>query len=215
MNPQITKQIAKVNGESVFTATLTITNEFGEIRVLAFVATKSHSAFESALVKMRDSLVLYGHSEPLVMYVDNPAADKAFCERIFPSLTKEVVPVEKYPTLRQFSCLDYDVLITTHSTIPEIDTACAHIVDDLDHTDLSAHLVVGFDAEWNVDMVTGGGPRPTSIVQIAYKQRVFIIQVNYHFGRVNSMSDMLYIDWPLQGQSSSLTAVIFVQSAYP
>ena len=68
-------------------------------------------------------------------------------------------------------------IITTHTTIPEIDAACSHIVDDLDSTNLSSHLVVGFDAEWNVDMVKGGGAKPTSIVQIAYNKPVFVLQV--------------------------------------
>jgi hypothetical protein len=51
----MTKQILKLNSEALFTAALTVTNEFGEIRVLAFVATKSHTQFKSALIKMRDS----------------------------------------------------------------------------------------------------------------------------------------------------------------
>ena len=141
------------------------------------MATKSHGAFESALVKMCKSLVCYGHPEPLIMYTNNPAADKAFCEHVLPSLTKDVVPVKKYPTLCQFSCSDYNAIITTHTTIPEIDAACSRIVDDLDSTNLSSHLVVGFDAEWNVDMVKGGGVKPTSIVHIAYNKQVFILQV--------------------------------------
>jgi hypothetical protein len=36
-----------INGESVFQATLTMTNEFAEAHVLAFVATASHSEYES------------------------------------------------------------------------------------------------------------------------------------------------------------------------
>lgn len=51
----MTKQILKLNSEALFMAVLTVTNEFGEIRVLAFVATKSHTQFKPALIKMRDS----------------------------------------------------------------------------------------------------------------------------------------------------------------
>lgn len=45
-------------------------------------------------------------------------------------------------------------------------------MDDLDTSD--APLETGFDAEWNV---TAGGPQPTSVVQIAYKSRIYIFQV--------------------------------------
>src|SRR2546421_8768622 len=91
---KITKQIVKFNGETVFSATLTVTNEFGEVRILAFVATKSHAQFESALVKMKESLTLYGHKQPRIFYTDNPAADKNFLEGLFPSLTENVVAME-------------------------------------------------------------------------------------------------------------------------
>ena len=77
---------------------MTVTNEFGEVHILAFVATKSHSEFESALLKMCDSLKRYGHLQLKVFYTDNPTADKHFLESVFSSLSEDVVPVEKYPT---------------------------------------------------------------------------------------------------------------------
>ncbi|KAF7971123.1 hypothetical protein HWV62_21994, partial [Athelia sp. TMB] len=156
---KITKQIAKVNGEPVFTAALTVTNEYGEIRVLAFVATKAHSEFEAALEKMRDSLTLYGNPQPLIFYTDNPAADKHFLEAVFPSLTKEIVPIQKYPALDTFK-LSPDTLVTVHDSIAGISS---------------------LDAEFNVIMTRtrgmGGGPQPTSILQVAYKNRVDIFQI--------------------------------------
>ncbi|KAJ7863662.1 hypothetical protein B0H13DRAFT_2354087 [Mycena leptocephala] len=64
---KLAKHIAKVNGEQIFIALLTITNEKGEIRVCNLVATKSHSQFELALNRMRESLILYGHDQPTSM----------------------------------------------------------------------------------------------------------------------------------------------------
>ena len=174
---QITKQICKVNSEPLFTAALTVTNEFGEIRVLAFVATKSHSAFESALVKMQESLDLYGHSQPRVAFTDNPLADKPMLEAIFNSLKRGVVPVEKYPGLKPFTIPENDVVITVHNTPTSINGACDQITDDLDPSDENARLITGLDAEWNVNMTSGGGPEPTAVVQIAYKKRIYILQV--------------------------------------
>src|SRR5436190_23799881 len=68
---KITKQIVKLNGETVFSATLTVTNEFGEVRILAFVATKAHAQFESALLQMKASLEIFGHKQPQIFYTDN------------------------------------------------------------------------------------------------------------------------------------------------
>lgn len=93
----------KVDGEMIFCGALTVTNELGEARVLAFVATKSHAQLESALAKMRESLTMYGHSPPQVFYTDNVAADKNFLETIYPSLTNNVIPVEKYSNLLPFT----------------------------------------------------------------------------------------------------------------
>ena len=109
---QITKQICKVNSKPLFTVALTVTNEFGEIHVLAFVATKSHSTFESALVNM--------------------------LEAIFNSLKCGVVPVEKYPGLKPFTIPENDVVITVHNTPTSINGACDQITDDLDPSDENA-----------------------------------------------------------------------------
>lgn len=160
----------------MFTATLTVTNEIGEICILAFVATKAHAQYESALIKMRESLAMYGHSQPKVVYTDNPGADKQFLEQIFPSLHADVVPVEKYVTLRQFVRPD-DVDISVQSTASGIEAALAKITDDLNVDDETSQLVVGFDAEWNVDLTQRGASRPTSIIQIAYGKWIYIFQV--------------------------------------
>jgi hypothetical protein len=166
----------KVNGETVFSATLTVTNEFGEIRILAFVATKSHAQFESALLKMKASLEMYGHKQPQVFYTDNPAADKQFLEHIFPSLTENVIAVEKYHMLKP-AVLPDDVGISLQSSASGIEEALAKITDDLNMEDETSPLVVGFDAEWNVDFERRGSTKPTAVVQIAYGKWVHIFQV--------------------------------------
>ena len=51
---KITKHIVTINGVPVFIGLLTVTNEMGEIRVIALVATKAHAQFEIALVNMRE-----------------------------------------------------------------------------------------------------------------------------------------------------------------
>jgi hypothetical protein len=173
---KITKQIVKVNGETVFSATLTVTNEFGEVRVLAFVATKSHAQFESALLKMKASLDMYGHKQPQIFYTDNPTADKQFLEHVFPSLTENVIPVEKYPNLKPID-LPCDVQKSPQSSASGIQEAIAKITVDLNVENSTSQIVVGFDAEWNVDLGQSGNGRPTAIIQIAYQKWVHILQV--------------------------------------
>ncbi len=173
---KITKQIVKVNGETVFSATLTVTNEFGEVRVLAFVATKSHAQFESALLKMKASLEMFGHKQPQIFYTDNPVADKQFLENIFPSLTENVIPVEKYPTLKAIE-LPSDVHPLPQSSASGIQEAIAKIMVDLKVEDSTSQIVVGFDAEWNVDFGQTGNQRPTAVIQIAYEKWVHVLQV--------------------------------------
>ncbi|KAJ7744414.1 hypothetical protein B0H16DRAFT_1422543 [Mycena metata] len=144
-----TKQFIKINGESVFSATLTVTNDLGEIRVLAFVATSSHSEFEAALVKVEKNLTLYGLKQPEVIFTDNPHADKPFLQRIFPSLLQDVVPVETHPHLKPFPIPEnFDIRVSNSAAAME--EALAKITQDIDLNDETSKLVVGLDAEWNV-----------------------------------------------------------------
>ncbi|KAJ7664273.1 hypothetical protein B0H17DRAFT_952109, partial [Mycena rosella] len=178
-----TKQIMKVNGEAVFAATLTVTNQHGEVRVMAFVATTSHEEFKSALLKAKENLKLYGLAQPKVIFTDNPAADRPFLEQIFPSLTEDVIPVEKYLGMKQFLKLS-DVNIRTSSSAENIGDDIAKIFSDLNTNDETAKLVVGFDAEWNVDLTARGAPHPTAIIQVAYNKSVYIFQIGHFKGQL-------------------------------
>lgn len=171
---QVTKQIARVNGEQVFTALLTVTNEKGEIRICNFVATKSHSQFEIALTRMRNSLEQYGHKQPMLFYTDN-MADKQFLENSFPSLQFGVTPIEKYANLEP---LNITSSIVVFDSTESINNAVSTILDDVpvDH----GEIVVGFDSEWDVELSPQGFVRSvgnTAVIQIAYKKRVLILQV--------------------------------------
>jgi hypothetical protein len=177
-----TQQIMKVNGESVFQATLTLTNEFSEACVMAFVPTSSHSEFESALQKAKENLDQYGLLQPEVMFTDNPAADKQFLERVFPSLTKNVVPVEKNPAMEIFK-LPNDVTIRVSCDAAAIENEIAKITVDINLLDDSEKLVVGFNAEWNVD-TTSNMVQPTAIIQIAYKTWVNVFQIGHFNGKL-------------------------------
>lgn len=174
---QVTKHVAKVNGERIFTALLTVTNEYGEIRVCNLVATKSHSQFELSLREMAHSLDLYGHPQPALFFTDN-MADKAFLESSFPSLRNGIVPVEKHGNLEPF-VLPSDVQILPRAEEAAINAALSTIIDELPIESSDPDLILGFDCEWNVAISDVGRVErgEIAIVQIAYQKRVFILQV--------------------------------------
>ncbi|EKM74532.1 hypothetical protein AGABI1DRAFT_95562 [Agaricus bisporus var. burnettii JB137-S8] len=174
---EVTKQIARVDGEQVFTALLTVTNEKGEIRICNFVATKSHSQFETALTRMWRSLEQYGHSQPVLFYTDN-MANKQFLENSFPSLRNDVIPIEEYSHLQPL-VIPSEIRIMPMDTVQSINHAISTILDDVPVD--NGEIAVGFDLEWNVELSPQGFVRcagKTAVIQIAYKSRIYILQVS-------------------------------------
>ncbi|KAJ7201007.1 hypothetical protein GGX14DRAFT_658715 [Mycena pura] len=150
----------------------------GEIRICNLVATKSHSQFELALNRMRESLLRYSHDQPAVFYTDN-MADKPFLEHCFPSLLDAVVAVEKYPHLDALE-IPLNVKTQVLDTVSTIDAVMGSILFDLPADDSKEKLVVFVDSERNVETsaqgyVTGRGQTANS--QLAYKDHIYILQI--------------------------------------
>ena len=107
-------------------------------------------------------------------------SDKGFLERSFPSLRTGVIPVEKYGELKAY-CLPLSVKIAVKNEPSSINAA---IIDDVPSDDPDAQIIVGFDLEWNIEVSVGGRVHEcghTSIIQIAYKNQVYILQVSFFF----------------------------------
>ena len=175
----------RVGGEKPFTAIISLTNERNEIRVCNFVPTKSHSQFELALKDVRNSLTLYGHPQPSLFYTDN-MADKKFLEDCFPSLRHGVMPVEKHGHLEEL-VIPSSIAILVKNNPNAINDAMQTILDNVPQDEGS--IAIGFDSEWNVDVSAQG--RVTrrgrmAIIQIAYKNRIYILQVISHLITVES-----------------------------
>lgn len=174
---KITKHIVQINGTPAFAGLLTFSNEYTEAKEMALVATKAHAQFEGAMNDIRNSLDLYGLEQPYVVYTDN-IADKTFLEKCFPSLLKNVQPIDKFSKLRIFQLPEH---VTTHikSSIAQINVALATIQDDLSRLPDGQTIAVGFDSEWNVNKKgnrkTQAGK--TAIVSIAYKHQVYVLQI--------------------------------------
>ena len=176
---KITKHIVTINGVPVFIGLLTVTNEMGEIRVIALVATKAHAQFEIALVNMRESLKLYGLEAPELFYTDN-ISDKGFLEKCFPSLLKEVQPVDKYANYPLYSIPD-GVSIHVKSNASQFQVALACIHEKLSELDESDSVVIGFDTEWNVDRTSGNSRQgKTAVVAISFENHIFVLQISQY-----------------------------------
>lgn len=127
---------------------------------------------------MRESLQRYGHDQPQVFYTDN-MADKDFLERCFPSLREDVVAVEKYSHLEALE-IPATTSVIVMDEADKIDEAMRSIQHDLSDDEEDSKLILFIDSEWNVEMsahgyVTGRGA--TAILQIAYKDKIYILQV--------------------------------------
>ncbi|KAF5334096.1 hypothetical protein D9611_014996 [Ephemerocybe angulata] len=175
---KLTKQILRVGGQEALIGVHCITNEFSEIQACHLVTTKGHSQTELALKGVKESLERYGHEMPQVFFTDN-MADKGLLEEVFPSLTEDVVPADKYGHLDELQIPD-DVHVFVKETVRAIDLAIETILDDLD-LDGAGELVVGFDTEWNVETSPNGQVKrtgKTAIAQIAYKKQIYILQIS-------------------------------------
>jgi hypothetical protein len=145
---------------------LTVTNRSAQIRACDFVATKSHSQFELALNRMRESLELFGHCQPTAFYTDMPT-DRGFLEKYFPSLRENVFPVENMVILRSLSYLPHlNSTFFQKNTAQSINDAVRSILDDVPQD--SGTIVVGFDFNFQGKYAS---------VQLAYQNRVYHLQV--------------------------------------
>jgi hypothetical protein len=138
---KVTKHIAKVLGEAIFCGLLSMTNDFGELRVCDLVPTNI------ALERMRESIETFGLEPPKVIFTDN-MADKQMLEAHFPSLKTGVQPVasSEHPPLS----IPEDVTVNVCTTPFQMTAAIGGLMDQLGHAP-SSTLTVGLDTEWNVD----------------------------------------------------------------
>jgi hypothetical protein len=151
-----------------------MTNELAQLRICDLVATKAHSQIEPHLHKVRESLDLYGFPQPEVIYTDN-MSDASLLHTCFPSLLKDVVPVEKHSHLPEFK-LPNDWSIRVYDTAISIEHAIHTIMDSVSSDE---EATVGFDVEWNVQIGHGTQQREvTALIQIAHNKAVYLLRVS-------------------------------------
>ncbi|KAK4698809.1 hypothetical protein P7C70_g7460, partial [Phenoliferia sp. Uapishka_3] len=181
---KIVKWILQLAGVMIFAALLTVVNQVGEIRSINLVPTKAHSAFASALLKLRKSLHIFGHPQPLVFYTDNVAGDSQFLRESFPSLNLNVKTPSKWEDLPPFllSPTSPPIIIDTFN---EAESVLQFILEQTSDNLEALPEVVGFDAEWAVTLVYGAqgvivsskrGDR-VALVQLAWRKNTYLFQL--------------------------------------
>jgi hypothetical protein len=75
---KIIKKIAKIQGNSAFTAMYTVCNEFEEVRMQLLVPSKSLVHLQRPFETLRDAYKLYGFDQPEYFFTDNVRWDRNF-----------------------------------------------------------------------------------------------------------------------------------------
>ena len=172
------KHMCQYKGEPVFKALVTVTNEFGEIRMQFHVVSDSHEQMEAAFESFLQTTKEYGYPPVQLAFTDNPTRDKAFLLSKFPSLKAhqekldslmsqtDAVSVEPTLPLMPYQSSDVVVLSKT-AEINRFFTAMRNIVAE-------TNKAVAVDAEWKVDLNRDG--RPSKSYKVGLIQLCFLDQ---------------------------------------
>lgn len=131
---------------------------------------------------MSQDLTLYRHLQPKLFYTDN-MINKDMLESIFTLLLDNVTPVKKYLHLLTFF-LFHSCISQILNSVSEINNAICSILNDLpapSELQSETKLVVVFNSECTVDISELEhilGHSLPAVLQIAYKEQVFILQVH-------------------------------------
>ncbi|KAG8968224.1 hypothetical protein FRC05_001605 [Tulasnella sp. 425] len=171
---KVTKHIALIDGVPTYTALMSITNQYGDIRGSYLCTSKAHSQFEPALHSIAKSLPQFSHRPPQLFFTDN-VDDAPLLKRCFPSLAEGVIPVDKNASLPLFT-IPSEVTISILYTTNQINNAMKSIMDTLVVDSRDQSLVIGLDAEWNVRPGSSSISN-TAVMQIAFENHVYIIPI--------------------------------------
>ena len=76
-----TRVLARYNGEPLYGALVSLTNEYGEVRSIFHSLSESHALFEEPLQRMIDTHRKYNMNLPSVVFTDRPRQDRRYFER--------------------------------------------------------------------------------------------------------------------------------------
>ena len=171
---QLTRHLGKVEGEKVFEALHTATNQDGDVRAMTFTPTKAHDQFVPVLAEIPYSQRKFGHRDTELVYTDNVRGDKAELEHAFPALLKDVSPVPSSslePLALPPGCQPYQ-LRSTYQINNRINT----IMENLNSLPINKSIHSFVDFEWSVDISTGIYGR-VALISLEYEKNIYLIPV--------------------------------------
>jgi hypothetical protein len=83
------KHLARVKGEKVYNALISMTNEIGMIRCQHFAGSESHEQMKGPLMAFQSTNMAYGYHGPRLVFCDNPTQQKHLFLDVLPSVCKE------------------------------------------------------------------------------------------------------------------------------
>eukprot|EP00123_Amoebidium_parasiticum_P019075 comp24337_c0_seq10/m.46213 comp24337_c0_seq10/g.46213 ORF comp24337_c0_seq10/g.46213 comp24337_c0_seq10/m.46213 type:complete len:1170 (-) comp24337_c0_seq10:91-3600(-) len=180
-----TFQIGKltgINGEPLYRGLWTCVNELGEIRAQVFTRDCSHQEIEPVIQRISATTAALNSKGPAFFYTDRCCQDRAFVERMFPTLARPKCPVR----------LNEAALVSVTDGLPGLElpanypkpvyTDCqgAVVATAAIRADLEGqqHRVVGLDCEWVYRV--GQARSKVCTLQIATARAVYI----FHLARM-------------------------------
>lgn len=159
-------------GHKVFEGLHTTVNEYNEIVGMVLTQHKGHDQIAPALMAINRAAESFGHTLPQVVYTDSVRADRRAYEQYFPSLFEGVVSMPQPGNLPLLKLpASWRVVHLTSATQVNIR------FNNIMATHSATHpVVVGLALSWPVDTQSGIHGR-VALIQIAYEQTVFLIQV--------------------------------------
>lgn len=175
-----------MNSTQIFSALLSVGNEYGELKMLNLVPTKSHLHAEPALRRIGKNLTAHGNEDPKVFYSDNTKADAGLLGRCFgrslSSNTNTTTPniITSLPPLK----VPESIKTVYVDTLLGINEACCNLLRIVETSTVDTYT--GFDCEWpynpnpcNFKQVAG----KVCVIQMAFKDpinTIFVFHVSIH-----------------------------------
>jgi hypothetical protein len=97
---KVPAKMSLTDGSKVFTALLTVTNSIGQIRVQTLATSTAHEQIKPCLSAMKVTQEKLGMAAPSIMFTDNPAHDKDFLLKMFPTLKAQEKKLAEIATER-------------------------------------------------------------------------------------------------------------------
>ncbi|SJL12112.1 uncharacterized protein ARMOST_15533 [Armillaria ostoyae] len=124
---------------------------------------------------------MYGLTQPHIIFTDF-MGDKKFLKEAFPSLRAGIRPITQHGDLEMME-FPLHVKVVIQKSTSQIEATVLSLITSMPDNKESV-LVVGLDSEWSVDLDARhlglNDRRQTAIVQLAYKDMIWIFQLNNH-----------------------------------